>query len=414
MKILDFGSCNIDYVYDVEHIVQPGETLVAKKLSKFPGGKGLNQSIAIAKAGAKVYLAGCVGEDDTMLRPILRQTGVDISNLLTVEEPTGQAIIQVDKHGENSIVIYRGANGAVTKEYIEQVLVKFEKGDILLLQNEISNLLYLIEKAAEKGMKIILNPSPFEETLKKIDLNDLYCVMLNETEAMQWCDSAHPYDFLVWAQKEYPKLRVVLTLGKKGSIFLEDGEMYRQQAYKVSAVDTTAAGDTFTGYFVSGLSKGLEVPEMLRYASAASAIAVSKKGAASSIPTFKEVEGLIDTMQLGSIDSQKEREEIVKSYIAAHVSDIKLADVAGILGYNEDHAGRWIQKCFGVSFSELLQKERCRMAAEYLQNTELTVEEIIGKVGYSNGSFFRKIFAEYYQMSPKEYRTKCRKEEKNG
>ena len=404
MKILDFGSCNIDYVYDVEHIVQPGETLVAEKLSKFPGGKGLNQSIAIAKTGASVHFAGCIGEDDTMLRPILKQAGVDITHLLPVKEPTGQAIIQVDKSGENSIVIYRGANGAVTKEYIDKVLGQFEKGDILLQPNEISNLLYLIEKAAEKGMKIILNPSPFEETLKKIDLNDLYCVMLNETEAMQWCGSEHPYDFLIWAQKEYPQLQVVLTLGKKGSIFLKNGELYRQQAFKVSAVDTTAAGDTFTGYFVAGLCKGLENSEILRRASAASAIAVSRKGAASSVPTCEEVDAQIDSMQMSIVDSQKEREEIVKSFILAHLSDIKLADVAGLLGYNEDHAGRWVQKYFDMSFSELVQKERCRAAAEYLRNTERSIEEIIRRVGYSNGSFFRKIFFEYYQMSPREFR----------
>ena len=404
MKILDFGSCNIDYVYDVEHIVQPGETLVAEKLSKFPGGKGLNQSIAIAKAGAKVYLAGCVGEDDTMLRPILKQAGVDITHLLPVKEPTGQAIIQVDKSGENSIVIYRGANGAVTREYIDKVLENFDAGDVLLLQNEISNLLYLIQKAAKKGMKIILNPSPFEEKLKSIDLNDLYCVMLNETEAMQWCGSAHPYDFLIWARKEYPNLRVVLTLGKKGSVFLKNGEFYRQQAFKVTAVDTTAAGDTFTGYFVAGLCAGLENSEMLRRASAASAIAVSRKGAASSVPTWEEVDAKIDNMQMSTVDNQKEREEMVKSFISTHLCDVKLADVAGVLGYNEDHAGRWVQNYFDMSFSELVQRERCRAAAELLRSTELPVEEIIRKVGYSNGSFFRKIFFEYYQMSPKEFR----------
>ena len=293
MKILDFGSCNIDYVYDAEHIVQPGETLVADKLSKFPGGKGLNQAIAIAKAGAPVYLAGCVGEDDMMLRPVLKQAGVDISNLQTVSEPTGHAIIQVDKKGENSIIIYRGANGAVTKEYIDGVLQQFDSGDILLLQNEISNLLYLIKKAAEKSMKIILNPSPFEEQLKKIDLRDLYCVMLNETEAMQWTGTTLATGFLDWAQKEYPNLQVVLTLGEKGSIFLKKGERHKQQAFPVSAVDTTAAGDTFTGYFVAGLSKGMDISEVLRRASAASAIAVSRKGAASSIPTYDEVDVFI-------------------------------------------------------------------------------------------------------------------------
>lgn len=409
MKILDFGSCNIDYVYDVEHIVQPGETLVAGKLSRFPGGKGLNQAIAIAKAGAKVYLAGCVGEDDTLLRPILKQAGVDTSNLLTVEEPTGQAIIQVDKNGENSIVIYRGANGAVTESYIDHVLERFNAGDILLLQNEVSNLLYLIKKASAKGMKIILNPSPFEQTIRKIDLNDLYCVMLNETEAMQWCASDHPYDFLLWARKEYPRLRAVLTLGKKGSIFLKDGELYRQQAYHVTAVDTTAAGDTFTGYFTAGLYSGMKETEILRRASAASAIAVSRKGAASSVPTYKEVEALIDTMRPAAIDSRKEREEIVKSYISAHLADVKLSDVASLLGYNEDYAGKWIQRHFDSSFSQLLQKYRCHAAAAYLENTDMTINEILEKVGYNNGSFFRKIFAQYYQVSPKEYRQKKKK-----
>lgn len=231
-----------------------------------------------------------------MLRHTLEQAGVDIHHLHTVKESTGQAIIQVDKNGENSIVIYRGANGAVTVEYIDQVLKQFDSGDILLLQNEISNLIYLIKKAAEKGMKIILNPSPFEEQLKKIDLRDLYCVMLNETEAMQWIGTKNANDFLVWAQKEYPNLQVVLTLGKEGSVLLRNGEVYKQKAFSVPAVDTTAAGDTFTGYFVAGLCRGMDTSEVLRRASAASAIAVSRKGAASSIPTYDEVDTLIDSL----------------------------------------------------------------------------------------------------------------------
>ena len=297
MKILDFGSCNIDYVYEVDHIVQPGETLVANMLSKFPGGKGLNQAIAIARAGAEVYFAGCIGEDDTMLRPILQQAGVDISKLLTVNGPTGHAIIQVDKNSENSIVIYRGANGLVTEMYIDKVLENFEEGDILLLQNEISNLLYLIERAAEKRMKIILNPSPYEDLLNAIDLNNLYCVILNETEAKQLAGTDNPNDFLKRVQKENPQMHIVLTLGKNGSCYWRNGELYRQQAFKVSAVDTTAAGDTFTGYFVAGLSNELEVTDNLRRASIASAIAVSKKGAASSIPSLEEVEERIKIMR---------------------------------------------------------------------------------------------------------------------
>ena len=303
MKILNFGSCNIDYVYEVEHIVQRGETLAANKLSVFPGGKGLNQAIAVAKAGTTVYFAGCIGEDGAMLAQVLKQAGVDVHNLLSVKGPTGQAIIQVDENGENSIVIYRGANGAVTKEYIDKVLEQFDRDDILLLQNEISNLPYLIEKSTEKGMKIILNPSPFENMLKNINLNNLYCVVLNETEAMQWTGSQDPYDFLLLAQKEYPQLQILLTFGEEGSVFLKNGELHRQPAFKVSVVDTTAAGDTFTGYFVAGLCDELEIKENLKRASVAAGIAVSRKGASSSIPTYEEVEQQIATMQLREINS---------------------------------------------------------------------------------------------------------------
>ena len=289
MKILNFGSCNIDCVFSVEHIVKPGETLQACGFAKFPGGKGLNQAIAIAKADGKVYFAGCVGSDDIMLRPILAQAGVDISNLLEVETPTGQAIIQVDEKGENSIIINRGANGAVTEEHIDKVLDQFEEGDILLIQNEISNLLYLIKAAAAKKMKILLNPSPFENSLKEIELQDLYGIILNEVEAMQWSGLESAENFLDWIKEAYPHLQVVLTLGKKGSILLRDGEQYHQPTFKVEAVDTTGAGDTFTGYFVAGLCDGLEKVTLMERASAAAAISVSRKGASSSIPSAIEV-----------------------------------------------------------------------------------------------------------------------------
>lgn len=289
MKILNFGSCNIDCVFSVDHIVKPGETLQANVFAKFPGGKGLNQAIAIAKAGVNVCFAGCVGSDDIMLRPILRQAGVDISNLLEVETPTGQAIIQVDEKGENSIIINRGANGAVTREYIDEVLKQFAEGDILLIQNEISNLLYLVKVAAARKMKILLNPSPFENSLKEIELQDLYGVILNEVEAMQWSGLESAESFLDWIKEAYPHLQVVLTLGKEGSILLRDGEQYHQPSFKVEVVDTTGAGDTFTGYYVAGLCEGLRKEKLMERASAAAAISVSRKGAASSIPSAIEV-----------------------------------------------------------------------------------------------------------------------------
>lgn len=404
MKILNFGSCNIDSVYSVAHIVQPGETLAADSLAQFPGGKGLNQAISIAKAGAPVYFAGCIGEDDNMLRPLLKQSGVDLTYLKTVKERTGQAIIQVDEYGENSIVIYHGANAAVTTEHIDSVLADFGSGDFLLLQNEISNLSYLIEQASKKGMKIILNPSPFEPKLLDIDLNDLFCVIVNETEASEFSGTGQPFDFLSLAQNRYPSLNVILTLGKKGSIYLSDGKLFRQQAYKATTVDTTAAGDTFTGYFLAGLYRGEDIPTVFKTASAAAAIAISRKGAASSIPTFEEVVKAMNTMSLNAADDLLEQKQLVRTFIVAHIADIKVNDIANLLGYTEDHTSRWIRKHFDMSFSELLQKERCRMAADYLRNTSLSVNEIIQLVGYNNGSFFRTIFQKHYRMTPLEYR----------
>ena len=410
MKILDFGSCNVDLVYSVNHIVQPGETLAADSMSKFPGGKGLNQAIAIARAGAPIYFAGCVGEDDKMLVPLLRASGVDTTYLKTVKEPTGQAIIQVDQKGENSIIIYQGANGVVTCEHMDSVLENFEAGDILLIQNEISNIPYLIQKASEKKMKIILNPSPFEEWMRSIDLDDLYCVILNETEAGCMSGTGQPLDFLTLVQRKHPRLDVILTLGRQGSIYLKDGKLYRQQAFKVKPVDTTGAGDTFTGYFIAGLYRGEETVDVLCLATAASAVAISKEGAASSIPYLEEVKAAVDSMIPNSVSSILEQKQLVQTFLAEHIADVKLGDVAILLNYSEDYTGRWIRKNFEMNFSELLQRERCCIAADYLRNTELSVGEIIRLVGYQNESFFRTIFTKQYGMMPLEYRKKVIKQ----
>lgn len=284
MKILNFGSCNIDYVYSVKNIVRPGETIRASGLCKYPGGKGLNQSIALARAGAEVYHAGCVGRDDDILRKILNESGVNTDYLRVAEDHTGQAIIQVEDSGENSIVLYNGANFCVDKAYVDEVLGNFSEGDILVLQNEISNVPYIVKRGKEKGMKIFLNPSPFNEVISEIDLDDIYCIILNETEA----ESFGFTDFFREVKDKHPKLRVVLTLGSKGSVYTFRDECIRQTAYKVNDVDTTAAGDTFTGYFISAYADG-NIQNAMLLASTAAGIAASRSGAAPSIPCMDEV-----------------------------------------------------------------------------------------------------------------------------
>lgn len=289
MKILNFGSCNIDYVYLLDHIVVPGETEMGDKLEIFSGGKGLNQSVATARAGASVYHAGCIGLDGDMLLDVMSKSGVDTSLIKRVDSKNGHAIIQVSAKGENSIFLYPGSNAMVTREYVDSVLEHFDRGDILLLQNEISEIEYIVERAYDVGMSIILNPSPINETIDKIDFNMLEHLILNEVEASAITGLDEPEKCIDCLCERYPRLKVMLTLGADGCVFSDGKVKHYHPTFKVKAVDTTAAGDTFTGYFAAELSRGKDIPTVLKIASMASAIAVSRMGAAPSIPEFTEV-----------------------------------------------------------------------------------------------------------------------------
>lgn len=302
MKILNFGSCNIDYVYSLNHIVNGGETESADMLAVLPGGKGLNQSIAVAKAGAEIYHAGCIGTDGEILTDILSKSGVNISFLEKVDSKNGHAVIQVSSCGENAIVLYPGSNEMLTKSFIDYVFEHFECGDILLLQNEINCIDYIIEKAYGKSMCVVFNPSPFNDKINKIDFKMISYVILNEIELREFSGTADYHDGLMYVKSKYPQLKVVLTLGKKGSVFSDKNREFRQPSFKVNAVDTTGAGDTFTGYFVAELSKGTEYTEILKIASAASAIAVTKNGAAPSVPSREEVLTKLENMSENIID----------------------------------------------------------------------------------------------------------------
>lgn len=405
VKILNFGSCNIDYVYSLDHIVEVGETETTHKREIFPGGKGLNQSIAAAKAGAAIFHAGCVGCDGELLTDILTENGVDISYMSKTDGTNGHAVIQVSSAGENSIFLYPGSNEMVTKEYIDSVLENFEQDDIILLQNEISNVDYIVEKAYQKKLCIILNPSPFNEEMKKIDFGKLSYIILNEVEAKAISGCDVPEEGLSYIRSRYPGLKVMLTLGCNGCIYMDEAHELYQPAFEVEAVDTTAAGDTFTGYFIAELSRGTEYREILKISSAASAIAVSRKGAAPSIPDRTEV--------LSSLDSLKENKSSGKSnvirkrieaYIEENIASAKLEELSAMLGYSAVYTGSLVKKLMGESFSKAVQSKRCSIAAQKLLNTDESIEEIIKAVGYENESFFRKVFKEKYGKNPLEFR----------
>ena len=294
MKVLNFGSLNLDYVYQVDHFVGPGETLSSRSRAVKLGGKGLNQSIALARAGARVSHAGCLGTGGEPLREILRENGVDVSALFPVEEMQGHTVIQVNPDGENCILLYGGSNRCVTEAQIDRVLDQAEAGDWLVLQNEINLLDRIVDKAYERGMTIVLNPSPFDEKLQSVDFSKLTWLLVNEVEAEQITGHADPEKAWEELHRRYPGLSVLITLGKRGSmVFAQDRgnvETVRQEAMKVKAVDTTAAGDTFTGFFVAGLMEGKPLKACMELAARASAVSVTRPGAAESIPWKKELE----------------------------------------------------------------------------------------------------------------------------
>lgn len=405
MKILNFGSCNVDYVYSLEHIVNAGETLSSKKLEIFPGGKGLNQSIAAARAGLEVYHAGCVGNDGELLLDILKASGVDISYIKKVDEKNGHAIIQVSPEGENSIFLFGGSNEMVSKEYIDMVLENFGKEDIVLLQNEISNIDYIVKRAYEKNMRIVLNPSPMNEKILKLDFNMLSFIILNEIEAKAITGFEDTQKSLEVFKNKYPKLKVMLTLGKKGCVYMESDKVLSRGSFSVKAVDTTAAGDTFTGYFLAGISKSVGIEETLKLASAASAITVSRPGAAPSIPELSEVKDALSTL----IENKPNKDEEyiigeIEKYIKNNIRSATLEELATVLGYSCVYTGNVVKKLTGKTFSQLLKDERCAVAAKLLCETNMSVKDIINGVGYENESYFREIFKEKYGKKPLEYR----------
>lgn len=289
MKVLNIGSLNYDYVYSVSHIVQGGETISSTGMETFCGGKGLNQSIALAKAGVPVYHAGLIGEEGERFLEVCHKNGVDTTYISQIPGKSGHTIIQVDDNAQNCIILYGGANQAFTKPYIDGVLSHFKKDDILLLQNEINELDYIIEEAFKIGLTIVLNPSPYNEKMNQCDLSKISLFMVNEIEGEQITGEREPEKILSVLKQKYTEAKVVLTLGSDGVMYQDKDTFCKQDIFKVKAVDTTAAGDTFTGYFIAAMLEQMPIEKALRLCAKASSIAVSRKGATDSIPTRKEV-----------------------------------------------------------------------------------------------------------------------------
>jgi ribokinase len=289
MKILNFGSLNIDHVYSVEHFVRPGETLNSREYNQFAGGKGFNQSIALAHAGAGVVHAGKIGEDGAWLKAKLQKAGVEASFVETTGTPTGHAIIQVNPKGENSIVLYGGANREVTEDDVSRTLPGFGAEDVLLLQNEITCLREIITRGAEQGMRVVFNPAPMSPEVASLPLERVGLFIVNEIEGSELVGEAEPEKILEAMRKSYPAAGTILTLGDKGVLYADSRGTLRVPAESVAAVDTTAAGDTFIGFCLAEFARTGDMEAALKLGCRAAAICVTRMGASDSIPTREEL-----------------------------------------------------------------------------------------------------------------------------
>jgi len=295
MAVINFGSINIDHIYSVPHFVTPGETLSSSRYQSVLGGKGANQSIACATAGIDIKHVGAVNVNDSEFVTQLENAGV---NCAFVEQQTdtasGHAIIQVNSDGENAIVLFAGANHTLTNAQIDNVLNSAKANDWVLLQNETNAIANIIDKAAAKGLNVAFNPAPMTPEIINLPLEKVSLLFVNEIEAMQLSNTKSIDNASKALSTKYPNTKIIMTLGKAGVSYLHQGEQISVDGFKVKAADTTAAGDTFTGYFlatyIKNAAKGDNNPKLaLKTACAAAALCVTKEGAAPSIPTAADV-----------------------------------------------------------------------------------------------------------------------------
>lgn len=290
-ELVNLGSLCIDHVYAVPSIVRAGETLLGHDPVRHAGGKGLNQSLAAARAGASVVHVGCVGADGVWLKDVLAQAGVDVDGVRVCEsDPTGHAVIQVTPDGENAIVIVGGANRRIQPTDVERAIERVGADGWLLMQNEINDVEDVIEAARRANVRLALNIAPVDGREASYVLDGVELLLLNEIEAAALTRDADPKRAIERLACERPRQHVVVTLGMHGVLYACGDERITLPAFEVAAVDETAAGDAFIGHLMAAWIENLPIRERLRRASAAGALAVCVPGAAPAIPNAASVQ----------------------------------------------------------------------------------------------------------------------------
>jgi len=295
MKVFNFGSINIDHIYRVGDLVRPGETIASDNYRMMLGGKGANQSIALVKAGMMVQHIGRISDADEWICRKFQDYGIGAYCLRLVDEPTGHAIIQVTDEGENAILLHGGANQSHSINDLAEYISNSDNGDWLLLQNECNLTSETLELAKKQGMTVVFNPAPMTPEVKELPLQYVDHLIVNEIEAEGLISDPvitleQPEALLNELYSRYPHMKIVLTLGDKGVMYRDAEQTVTVAAEKVETVDTTAAGDTFIGYYIQQFMTGASVRTALEVASKASAITVQTIGASESIPDMQQLQ----------------------------------------------------------------------------------------------------------------------------
>lgn len=289
MTIWNLGSINLDLIYGMDRLPGRGETVSAETKAEFLGGKGTNMSVAAARAAARVCHIGAVGPDGRWAVDRLLEYGVDTRHITQVNVPTGHAIVAVEASGENQIIIFSGANGAIPAETVRAALTEAQTGDLLVLQNETNVQAETAKLGREMGLTVCYAAAPFDAAAVQQVLPYLDFLILNAVEAQQ-LEAA-----LGLSVSDIPVRDIIVTKGAEGAewISTETGSHQEFSARKVEPVDTTGAGDTFTGYVLAGLDRGMPMVQAISQATLAASIMVTRRGTADVIPDLKDIQDLM-------------------------------------------------------------------------------------------------------------------------
>lgn len=298
-RILVFGSINIDHIYAVEKIAGAGEHQRASSVEYQCGGKGLNEALAIAKAGAdRVFMAGGIGEgNDAGALKLLQESGVDVSNVEHRTGPCGHTVIQVDRQGHHTVIACDGANFENTPDYIEHTVFRFSGGDWIVLQNEVNDAEKIVECAKRVGMRIAMCPSPYDESLKQL-LKSADMIFVNRSQAQSLTNET-AYDRQLSALHAlYPKAVILETISRDGyQAVTADGTVHHQEEYRVAMADSSGTFDTLIGYFLKEYLETKDIPHALKTAAAAAAVCASRRGSSPSIPSMDETAAFLQKLE---------------------------------------------------------------------------------------------------------------------